>query len=76
MIFVHRHDDTARTVTTYDETGAVTSTRPYTADENAAADAAITDAARLDDHAARIERIEAHLWPAAPDEPPPPTRTP
>lgn len=34
-------DDVARTVTTYDETGTVTGTRPYTADENAAADAAI-----------------------------------
>ena len=32
-----RWDDTTRTVTTYDETGAVTSTRPYTAEENAAA---------------------------------------
>ena len=41
------HDDTTRTVTTYDETGAVTSTRPYTAEENAAADAAI-QAAVLD----------------------------
>ena len=30
-------DDAARTFTTYDETGAVTSTRPYTSDENAAA---------------------------------------
>ena len=30
-----------RTVTTYDESGAVTSTRPYTSDENATADAAI-----------------------------------
>ena len=38
-------DDTTRTVTTYDETGAVTSTRPYTDDENAAADAAVAEAA-------------------------------
>ena len=34
-------NDTTRTVTTYDEAGAVTSTRPYTVEENAAADAAI-----------------------------------
>ena len=35
-----RWDDATRTVTTYDESGAVTSTHPYTADENATADAA------------------------------------
>ena len=40
-----RWDDTARTVTTYDETGAVTGTRPYTADERAAADASAAAAA-------------------------------
>ena len=33
-----RWDDTTRTVTTYGATGQVTSTRPYTADENTAAD--------------------------------------
>lgn len=33
-------DDTARTITTYDEQGAVIESRPYTPDENAAADAA------------------------------------
>ena len=38
-------DDTTRTVTAYDESGAVTATRPYTADENAAADAAVAQAA-------------------------------
>ena len=36
-----RGDDTTRTVTTHDETGAITSTRTYTAEEDAAADAAI-----------------------------------
>lgn len=60
-------DDTARTVTTYDEAGAVTSTRPYTTSENAQADEAIALAARVDDHETRIARIEAHLWPAPPD---------
>ena len=70
MILVQRHDDATRTVTTYDETGAATGTRPYTADENAAADAAVADAARLDSIEDRLARIEAHLWPAAPDEPP------
>ena len=34
------HNDTTRTVTTYDSAAAATSTRPYTADENTAADAA------------------------------------
>ena len=40
-----RGDDATRTVTTYDETGSVTSSRPYTADENATADSAIAEAA-------------------------------
>lgn len=60
-------DDATRTVITYDESGATTSTRPYTADENAAADAAVADAATLTDLAARVARIEARLWPAPPD---------
>ena len=34
-----RADDSASTVTTYDEHGNLTETRPYTPDENAAADA-------------------------------------
>ena len=34
-----RADDSARTVTTYDDAGNVIETRPYTAEENAAADA-------------------------------------
>lgn len=57
-------DHDTRTVTTYDETGAVTSTRPYTEAENAAA---VDDTATLTDMAARVARIEAHLWPAPPD---------
>ena len=52
-----------RTVTTYDESGAVVSTRPYTADENATADAAVASAASLVDIEARLARIEAKLWP-------------
>ena len=64
---VEFHDDISRTVTTYDETGAITSTRPYTADENAAADSVLADAATLTNLAARVARIEAHLWPAPPD---------
>ena len=39
-VLVETHDDTTRTVTTYDPQGNVTATRPYTADENASADAA------------------------------------
>ena len=50
-----RRDDTARTVTTYGPTGQVTETRPYTAGENAAADAAAQ--AQTDAEAAR-ERAE------------------
>ena len=54
-ILRERRDDTARTVTTYDETGAVASTRPYTAEENAAADAAVAEAA------ARAQRVAGRL---------------
>jgi YD repeat-containing protein len=39
-----RRDDTTRTVTTYDEQGNITSERPYTAEENAAADQAALEA--------------------------------
>ena len=49
-------DSQSRTVTIYDDAGTVTSTRPYTAAENAAADAAIADAATLTDLAARVAR--------------------
>jgi hypothetical protein len=38
-------DDTSRTYTEYDESGAVVTTRPYTAEENTAADAAANGAA-------------------------------
>ena len=55
-----RGDDATRTVTTYDETGAV-STRPYTAEENAAADAAAAQAAQLGSLEARIAALEATL---------------
>lgn len=60
-------DDATRTATTYDATGAMTGTRPYTADENAVADAAVADAATLTDLAARVARIEAELWPPQSD---------
>ena len=66
------HDDGTRTVTTYDETGAVTSTRPYTGAENAVADAAVADAARFDSIEQRLARIETFLWPPVdPDADPP-----
>ena len=52
MIYVIDHNDTTRTVTTYDETGAVASTRPYTAEENAAAVA---------EAAARAQRVAGRL---------------
>ena len=69
-MMIHSHDDATRTVTTYDETGAVTGTRPYTEDENAAADAEVAEAATLTDLADRVARIEAKLWPADPDPDP------
>ena len=49
---IERADSTTRTVTTYDAAGVVTSTRPYTAGENAAADAAAAEAAAQAQHAA------------------------
>ena len=65
-------DDATRTATTYDATGAMTGARPYTPKENAAADAAVADSARLDPIEERLARIETHLWPPAdPDAAPP-----
>ena len=55
-VLVETHDDDARTVTTYDEAGAVTSTRPYTEAENTAADEA---AAAQADAAAQVDRFAA-----------------
>lgn len=57
-----RGDDETRAVTAYPSGD----TRPYTAEENAAADAQLAEAARMDDLEARVARIEAHLWPAPP----------
>ena len=54
-ILRERYDNDARTVTTYDESGQVTGTRPYTTPENTAADA--RDAASAAQDAAR-ERAE------------------
>lgn len=62
-VLIRRADDDARTVTTWP--GGTT--RPYTPEENAAADARISQAVMLTDLYARLERIEAHLWPAPPD---------
>ena len=53
-------DDETRTQTEFFSGAPVA--RPYTSDENAAA-----DAATLTDLAERVARIEAHLWPAPPD---------
>lgn len=53
-----RRDDTARTVTTYGPTGQVTSTRPYTTAENAAADAA--EAADAERAAAEAKAATRH----------------
>lgn len=61
-------DDATQTVTTWGETGALTETRDYSADEIAAVLSTAEQDARLDDLAARIARIEATLWPA-PDDP-------
>ena len=47
-------DPASRTVTTYDESGAVVSTRPYTPEENADADARAADA-QAESVAAQLE---------------------
>lgn len=62
---VARADDTARTVTEWDDRGVETS-RPYTPAEDTAADLSLAAAATLTDLAARVARIEAHLWPPTP----------
>ena len=70
-----RRDDTTRTVTTYDDDGTPT-TRPYTEAENAEADAALVDAARLDDLTERVAALEAwraEQQAADPDRPDAPT---
>lgn len=66
---IYLADDASRTVSTYDETGAVTSARPYTAQENADADAlapswqiqaaraTLTDTTKL---ATRLTRLAAY----------------
>ena len=72
------HDDANRTVTTYDASGNIISTRPYTADENATADAALAATARLDDLTERVAALEAwraEQQAADPDRPDAPTWT-
>lgn len=58
-------DENTRTVTDY--TQDPPATRPYTPEENAAADARISQEVMFTDLQARLERIEAALWPAPPD---------
>ena len=55
------HDDITRTVTTYDEQGKITSERPYTVEENAAADAAVQAQADAEAARARAELADAIL---------------
>ena len=58
---IERHDDTTRTVTTYDEQGNIASERPYTVEENAAADAAAQAQADAEAARARAELADAIL---------------
>lgn len=69
-ILIERRDDDTRTVTTYDEQGQVIESRPYTEDENAAADQQISDAARLDDLAAKVALLWAAVFPPDPEPEP------
>lgn len=61
-VLVESWDDATRTYT--DHTTDPPTTRPYTAEENDAADQRIADDARLDNHEARIAALEAAMWPA------------
>ena len=60
-------DNETRTATVTNHATGVSVLRAFTAEENAAADAAVASAASLVDIEARLARIEAHLWPAPPD---------
>ena len=60
-VVIERADDTTRTVTTYDEQGNITSERPYTVEENAAADAAAQAQADAEAARARAELADAIL---------------
>lgn len=60
---VESWDDATRTYTDH-RTGE---SRPYTEAENAEADARAEQESRLDDHEARLRRIEAAVFPAPPD---------
>lgn len=60
---VESWDDETRTYTDH-STGQ---TRPYTEQENAAADQRAEQEARLDDHETRLRRIEVAVFPAEPD---------
>ena len=56
-------DDETRTATVTNHATGVSVLRAFTAEENAAADAAVASAASLVDIEARLARIEAKLWP-------------
>lgn len=60
-VLVYEADDTTRTVTTYDESGAVTSSRPYTVSENEYADATAQAQADAVAEIARAELADAIL---------------
>lgn len=66
-VLVESWDDSTRTYT--DHRTDPPTTRPYTEQEDAAADARLTTDATLADLATRVARIEANLWPV--DGPPP-----
>ncbi len=58
-ILIKSFDDATRTVATYGATGQVTETRPYTAQENAAADAAAAAEAAREERAADRAKVKA-----------------
>jgi hypothetical protein len=70
-----RWDDTARVYTAWDAQGVQTTSRPYTAAENAAADAAIARAAVVTGLEERVTALEKYVFGATPPPTTPPAVT-
>lgn len=65
-VLVEYRDDTALTVTVYNDDGTVASSRPFTADEITAARAAAFERAMITDLEARVIALEAVVFKVAP----------
>lgn len=59
-------DDTTRIYTVYNVDGTVATSRPYTAGENATADAETAQAAQITDLQTRVKKLEDYVFTATP----------